>query len=72
MFCGLFNLRETPLVLQYLAKVFPLTYGADALRRVMLQGAGLVNVLPDLAIMLGFTALFFALSIQVLKKYRVL
>ena len=70
MFCGLFNLRESPLVLQYLAKIFPLTYGADALRKVMLRGAGFTDVLGDLLIMLGFTALFFVLNIQVLKKYR--
>lgn len=70
MFCGLFNLRETPLVLQYLAKIFPLTYGADALRKVMLRGAGFMDVAADLAIMAGFTLLFFALNIQVLKKYR--
>lgn len=70
MFCGLFNLRESSQFLQYLAKIFPLTYGADALRKVMLQGAGLERVVPDLAIMLGFTLLFFLLNIQVLKKYR--
>ncbi|MPN39116.1 hypothetical protein SDC9_186643 [bioreactor metagenome] len=70
MFCGLFNLRESPLFLQYLSKIFPLTYGADALRKVMLQGAGLENVALDLAVMLGFTLLFFLLNIQVLKKYR--
>ena len=70
MFCGLFNLRETPLALQYLAKIFPLTYGADALRRVMLRGEGLADVWQDLAIMLGFTLLFFALNIRALKKYR--
>lgn len=70
MFCGLFNLRATPLFLQYLAKIFPLTYGADALRMVMLRGAGFQEVLADLLIMLGFTALFFVLNIQVLKKYR--
>jgi len=70
MFCGLFNLRESPQFLQYLAKIFPLTYGADALRKVMLQGAGLESVVLDLAIMLGFTLLFFLLNIQVLKKYR--
>ncbi len=72
MFCGLFNLRETPQVLQYLANIFPLTYGADALRNVMLRGAGFQDVLGDLLVMLGFTALFFALNIQVLKKYRTL
>ena len=70
MFCGLFNLREAPLFLQYLANIFPLTYGADALRKVMLRGAGFQDVLADLLIMLGFTALFFTLNIQALKKYR--
>ena len=72
MFCGLFNLRETPQFVQYLANIFPLTYGADALRKVMLRGAGFQDVLSDLLIMLGFTALFFLLNIQVLKKYRTL
>ncbi len=70
MFCGLFNLRETPLTLQYLAKIFPLTYGADALRNVMLKNAGFADVWVDLAVMLGFIALFFALNIRVLRKYR--
>lgn len=72
MFCGLFNLRETPEVLQALAKIFPLTYGADALRDVMLRGAGFADVAGDLLIMLAFTALFFLLNTQVLKKYRAL
>ena len=36
----------------------------------MLRGAGFTDVLGDLLIMLGFTALFFVLNIQVLKKYR--
>ncbi len=70
MFCGIISLRETPQWVQYLAKIFPLTYGADALRNVMLRGAGFTDVLDDLLIMLGFTVLFFVLNIQVLKKYR--
>ena len=70
MFSGLFNLRESPWILQDLADIFPLTYGADALRKVMLRGAGFSDVLGDLLILLGFTALFFALNILVLKKYR--
>ena len=72
MFSGLFNLRESPVILQDLAKIFPLTYGADALRKVMLRGAGFSDVVGDLLILFGFTALFFALNIQVLKKYRTL
>ena len=70
MFCGIISLRETPQWVQYLAKIFPLTYGADALRNVMLRGAGFQDVLSDLLIMLGFTLLFFFLNIQVLKRYR--
>jgi ABC-2 type transport system permease protein len=70
MFCGLFNLRETPVVLQYLAKIFPLSYGADALRNVMLRGRGIGYIWPDLLVMLGFTTLFFVLNIRALKKYR--
>lgn len=70
MFCGLINLRETPMVLQWLAKIFPLTYGADALRDVMLRGRGFADIYGDLLIMLGFTTLFIILNIQALKKYR--
>ena len=70
MFCGLFNLRETPLALQYLAKIFPLTYGADALRQVMLKSATFADVWTDLSVMLGFIVLFFVLNIRVLRKYR--
>jgi len=70
LFCGLFNLRETPQVIQYLAKIFPLTYGADALRNVMLRGRGFADIYPDLLVMLGFTALFILLNIQALRKYR--
>jgi ABC-2 type transport system permease protein len=70
MFCGLINLRETPMALQYLARAFPLSYGAEALRNVMLRGAGFSDVLPDLLIMLGFTTAFFLLNILVLKRYR--
>ncbi len=70
LFCGLFNLRETPEVLQYLAKIFPLSYGADALRSVMLRGQGIGDIYPDLLVMLGFIALFLALNIRALRKYR--
>ncbi len=70
LFCGLFNLRETPVVLQYLAKIFPLSYGADALRNVMLKSQGFADIYPDLLVMLGFIALFLALNIRALRKYR--
>ncbi len=70
MFCGLFSLRETPMVFQYLAKIFPLSYGADALRNVMLRNQGFSDIYPDLLVMLGFIVLFLALNIRALRKYR--
>ena len=70
LFCGLFSLREAPPLLQWLSKIFPLTYGADALRAVMLRGLGFSDIWPDLLAMLGFIALFILLNIRVLKKYR--
>ncbi len=70
LFCGLFNLRETPVVIQMIAKIFPLSYGAEALRDVMLKKQGFMDIYPNLLIMLCFSALFIVLNIQVLRKYR--
>jgi ABC-2 type transport system permease protein len=70
LFCGLIDMRETPAVFQYLSQLFPLTYGAEALRDVMLRGMGLGDVLPALLIMLGFMLFFIALNVRALRKYR--
>jgi ABC-2 type transport system permease protein len=70
MFCGLFSLREAPAAMQWLSYIFPLTYGADALRAVMLRGLGFGDIWLDLVIMIGFIALFIMLNIRVLRKYR--
>jgi ABC-2 type transport system permease protein len=61
---GVFYPIETmPWIFQKLAYVLPLTYVNDALRAVMLKGVGIGAIWIDIAVLLGFTALFFALGV---------
>ena len=61
---GVFYPIETmPWIFQKLAYVFPLTYVNDALRAVMLKGVGIGGIWVDVVVLLGFTALFFALGV---------
>ncbi|MCZ3365770.1 MULTISPECIES: ABC transporter permease [Methanobacterium] len=61
---GVFYPIETmPWIFQKLAYIFPLTYVNDALRAVMLKGVGIGAIWVDIAVLLGFTGLFFALGV---------
>ena len=70
LFCGLFSLRAAPIWVVVLSKIFPLTYGADALVNVMLRGQGFASIAFDLAVMAGYMVLFLILNSLALKKYR--
>ena len=70
LFSGIFSLREAPIWIQMLSKVFPLTYGADALSGVVLRGASLSEVSLDIIILTGYALLFIILNTLALKKYR--
>ncbi len=67
---GLFDLSSSPEWLQVLSQCFPLTYGVDALRGIMLRGAGLESVGIDLLMIWGFIALFFILAALGFRKKR--
>jgi len=61
---GVFYPLETmPWIFQKIAYLAPLTYANVALRGVMLQGAGLAYIWIYLAVLLGFTLLFFAMGV---------
>ncbi|HMK54592.1 MAG TPA: ABC transporter permease [Methanobacteriaceae archaeon] len=61
---GVFYPLETmPWIFQKIAYIVPLTYANDALRGVMLKGAGIGDVWIDIAVLLGFTLLFFAMGV---------
>lgn len=69
-FSGLFSLEAMAGWLQAIGKVMPLTYGADALRNIMIRGKGIESFQSDAIILFGFALLFFLLNIVALKKHR--
>lgn len=70
LFSGIFSLREAPIWVEGLSKIFPLTYAADALTAVVLRGSTLFDVGTDVLILLGYAILFIVLNTIALKKYR--
>ncbi|MBU3156661.1 ABC transporter permease [Clostridium estertheticum] len=70
MFSGIFDLRNSPVWAKILSKVFPMTYGAEALKDVMLRGKSLIDVRYDVLILIGYALLFLILNTIALKKYR--
>ncbi len=68
---GIFWRIETlPGPLQPIARVMPLTYAADGLREVMIQGRGLAasGVQLDLAVLTGIAALFVVLAAATIRR----
>jgi len=53
-----FSLEGSPRWIQWVAHAFPLTHVLDAARAVMLDGAGIVQIAPNL-VFLALTALVF-------------
>jgi ABC-2 type transport system permease protein len=70
LFSGIFDLSEAPQWVGMLSKIFPLTYGADALRGVMIKGFGFFEVQKDIYILVGYAVVFLFLNTLALKKYR--
>ncbi|HZW03532.1 MAG TPA: ABC transporter permease [Anaerolineaceae bacterium] len=56
-------LEITPPVYQTVVKALPTTWAMLGFNDVILRGAGVAEVLPEAGILLGFAALFFALSL---------
>lgn len=57
-----FSLEGAPAWLRGIAEALPLTQVLKAARAVMLDGAGLADVLPQLGLLAGMTALFLAVA----------
>ncbi|MCE5213111.1 MAG: ABC transporter permease [Methanobacterium sp.] len=61
---GVFYPLETmPWIFQKIAYISPLTYANDALRGVMLKGLTIGDIWVDVAVLLGFTGLFFMMGV---------
>ncbi|MFQ3543971.1 ABC transporter permease [Halobacillus rhizosphaerae] len=69
-FSGLFPVEGLSFWLQAIGKIMPLTYGAEALRGIMLRGEGLADIQLYIYILAGFAILFTLLNILALKRHR--
>ena len=66
---GVFYPIETmPWIMQKIAYLVPLTYANDALRAVMLKGAGIGDIWLDIAVLLGFTLVFFVVGVLAFNR----
>jgi ABC-2 type transport system permease protein len=62
-------LEAIPAFIRPISYILPLTYSSDALRAVMLKGAGVSEILvPDLLFLVGFFVVSFALATVMLKR----
>jgi ABC-2 type transport system permease protein len=57
-----------PVPVQWLAEALPLTHFLRLIRGVMLRGAPLSQLWPDVVALLGFTALMMTLAISRFRK----
>lgn len=69
-FAGIFKLDGTAEWVQQLGVIMPISYSSDALRMIMYRGLGFTDVIYDMVVLLGFTAVFITLNMIVLRKYR--
>jgi len=70
LFSGILDLRQAPGWVQFLSRIFPLTYGGHALREMMLRGRSLGDLWVDLVVVLGFAALFVLLNALSIRRTR--
>ncbi|MDX9958669.1 MAG: ABC transporter permease [Spirochaetia bacterium] len=57
-----FSLEGSPPILRTISRGFPLTHFIEAARKIMLDGAGLVQVAPNLLFLASLTGVFLLLS----------
>ncbi|QNK55636.1 ABC transporter permease [Paenibacillus sp. PAMC21692] len=69
-FSGLFDLESMSPWLRWLSHLMPLTYGADALRGVMLRGEGWSGIAGDVLVLAGLSLLFMGANVLALRKHR--
>ncbi|MCJ7763475.1 ABC transporter permease [Candidatus Bathyarchaeota archaeon] len=63
-----FPIQQMPWYMQDISKVLPLTYASDALRKVMVLGAGIPQISTELIILIGFGIVMIAIALPVFKR----
>lgn len=63
-----FPIQQMPSFMQTLANFLPLTYAADALRKVMVLGAGIDAVFTDVIVLAAFGSVLLAIAVPMFKR----
>jgi ABC-2 type transport system permease protein len=62
-----FPVQQMPWYMQYLSRLLPLTYAADALRKVMVLGAGIPQITTELTVLIVFGIVMTSIALPVFK-----
>jgi ABC-2 type transport system permease protein len=54
--------------MQDISKILPLTYASDALRKVMVLGAGVPQISTDLIVLIVFGVVMIAIAVPVFRR----
>ena len=63
-----FPVQQMPWYMQTISKALPLTYAADALRKVMVLGAGIPEITTELTVLIAFGVVMIAIAVPVFKR----
>jgi ABC-2 type transport system permease protein len=63
-----FPIQQMPWFMQSISKFLPLTYAADALRKVMVLGADIPAISPELIILITFGVIMTAIALPVFRR----
>ena len=70
MFLGgvFFPIQQMPWYMQDISRVLPLTYASQALRKVMVLGAGIPAISTELTILIVFGVVMTAIAVPVFRR----
>ena len=63
-----FPIQQMPWYMQDVSKILPLTYEAQALRQVMVLGAGISDITTELIVLIVFGAVMMAIAVPVFRR----
>lgn len=69
-FTGIVPINTMPRWIQVISNLIPIKYSGDALTQVMINGAKIYQILPDLIALVIFIVVLVILNVIGLKKYR--
>jgi ABC-2 type transport system permease protein len=63
-----FPIQQMPWYMQDISKILPLTYASQALRKVMVLGAGIPAISTELIVLIAFGAVMIAIAVPVFRR----